>query len=72
MPHLCDLFVIFSPVFIVINHITSFKQGPCFFISYYLLVSLNDYVNEESKQFQIAKIQLQGDAYKSVGFKKGV
>ena len=35
----CDLFFIFSPIFIVINHITSFKQTYLFFLYIFLNIS---------------------------------
>ena len=57
MSYLCDLFFIFSLIFIVINHIKSFKQTNLFFIHFleYLLLSLVDYVDEESENFSNSK-----------------
>ena len=53
--YLCDLLFIFSFIFIVINHITSFKQTYLFFVHFleHLLLFLDD--NVEAKNFQIAK-----------------
>ena len=50
MSVLCDLFFIFSIAFIVINHITSFKQTLLFFIHFleYLVLFLDDNEDEES------------------------
>ena len=47
----CDLFFISSLIFILINHITSFKQTYLFFVHFleYLLSFLNDYVDEKSE-----------------------
>ena len=51
MSYLCDLFFIFSLRFIVINHITSFKQTYLFFVYFleYFLLLLDDNVDEESE-----------------------
>ena len=51
MPCLCDLFSISSLIFITINHITSFKQTRLIFLHFqeYLLLFLNDNVDEESE-----------------------
>ena len=51
MSYLCDLFLISSPIFITINHLTSLKQTDLFFVHFleYLLVFLDDNVEEESK-----------------------
>ena len=56
----CDLLFIFSFIFIVINHITSFKQTYLFFVHFLerLLLFLDD--NVEANNFQIAKDQPQG------------
>ena len=64
MSYLCDLLFIFNPIFIVINQITLFIQMHLFFahILEYLLLFLDDNVDEESESFQIAKFQLQGVA----------
>ena len=50
MLYLCDLFFIFSLIFIVINHITSFKQT-YFFVHFleHLLLFLDGNVDEESE-----------------------
>ena len=51
MLYLCDLFFIFSLIFSVINHITSFKQTYLFFVHFleYLLLFLDNNVSEESE-----------------------
>ena len=51
MSYICDLFFIFSLIFIVINHITSLKQAKLFFVIFleYLLLPLDDNVDEESE-----------------------
>ena len=51
--YLCDLFFIFSLIFIVINDITSFKQTYLLFVHFleYLLLFLFDTVDEECEQF---------------------
>ena len=51
MSYLCDLFFIFSLVFIVINHTTSFKQACLFFVHCLesLLSLLDDNVDEENE-----------------------
>ena len=53
MSDLSDLFFIFSLIFIVINHIISFKQTYLFFCTFleYLLLFLDENVGVESKQF---------------------
>ena len=53
MSYLYDLFFIFNLIFIVINHKTSFKQMYLFFVHVleYLLLFLDDNVDEESKWF---------------------
>ena len=50
MPYLCDIFCIFSLIF-VINHVTLFKQMRLFFEHFleYLLLFLDDNTNEESE-----------------------
>ena len=60
---LCNLFFIFSLIFIVINHIASFKQMYLFFVQFleYLLLFEDENVDEESQYFfEIAKVQPQG------------
>ena len=51
MSYICDLFFLFSLVFIVINHITSLKQMYLTFLQFFknLLLSLDDNIDEESK-----------------------
>ena len=51
MSYLCDLFLIFSLIFIVINHITLFKEIYLFFVHFleYFLLFLDDNLNEESE-----------------------
>ena len=50
MPYLCDIFFIFSLIFIVIIYISSLKQTQLFFVLFleYLLSFLDDSVNEFS------------------------
>ena len=69
MSYLCDPFSIFCLIFIVINHITSFKQAYLIFLHFleYLLLFLDDNMDKESKYFQIAKV-----AYKSAAYKTSV
>ena len=60
---LCNLFFIFSLIFIVINHIASSKQMYLFFVQFleYLLLFEDENVDEESQYFfEIAKVQPQG------------
>ena len=63
MSYLCDLFI-FSLIFIVINHITSFRQTHLFFVHFleYILLFLDDNMDEESEKFQIKKVQPQSVA----------
>ena len=51
MSYRCDLFLIFSLIFIAINSITSLKQAHLFFAHFleYLLLFIDDNVDEESK-----------------------
>ena len=83
MSYLCDLFLIFSLIFIVINQITSFKKMNLFFVHYleYPLLFVFDNVDEESECRSLASgcclvffyffYQFQtGVAYKSVAYKK--
>ena len=53
LSHLCDLFFIFSLIFIVINHMTSLRQMHLSFVNFleYLLLFLDDNVYEESEKF---------------------
>ena len=64
MSYICDLFLNFSLIFIVINHINTFKQVFVFLyiLLGYLQVFLDDNMDEESEYFQIAKVQPQGVA----------
>ena len=50
MPYLCDLFFIWSLIFIVANHITSFIQAYLFFVQFleHLLLLKDDNVDEEN------------------------
>ena len=50
MSYLCDLFLIFSVIFITINHIASLKQTRLFFVHFkkYILSFLDDNVDEEN------------------------
>ena len=52
-PYLCDVVFIFSLIFIVINQIISFKQTYLFFVQFlqYLLLDLDDNLNEKNQQF---------------------
>ena len=51
MSYLCDLLFVFSLIFIVINHITSFKQTYLFLVQFleYLVLFLDNNVDEESE-----------------------
>ena len=51
MSYLFDLFLTFSLIFIIINHITSFKQKYLFFVHFLedLLLFLDDNVDGESQ-----------------------
>ena len=53
MSYLCEVFFIFSLIFIDINHITSFKQTYIFCVHFldYRLLLLVDNVNNESEYF---------------------
>ena len=59
MSYLCDLFFIFRLIFIAINH-TNLNRLTCFFVHFLeaLLLFLNDSVDEESQNFQMAKVQI--------------
>ena len=50
---ICDLFFHFSLIFIVINHITTYKQRYFFFLYFleYLQLFLGDNVDEEPEYF---------------------
>ena len=60
--YLCDLFFIISLFFIVINHIASLKQTYLFFVNFleYLLLFLDDKVDENTNNFQMTKVQPEG------------
>ena len=62
--YLYDLFFISSLIFIVINHINSFKQTCLFFVHFleYLLLSWMVTWMKKMNNFQIAKVQPQGAA----------
>ena len=51
--YICDLLLIFTLVFIVINHIMSLKQTHWLFLQVleYLLLFLDDNLNEENESF---------------------
>ena len=53
MSYLYDLLFIFSLIFIVIIHLTSLRQTHLLFVHFleYLLLSLDDNVDEESELF---------------------
>ena len=59
---LYDLFFIFRLIFIVVNHVTSFKQAHLLFCTFleYLLLFLDDNVGVESKQFSNSKSSASG------------
>ena len=50
---ICDLFFHFSLIFIVINHITTYKQRYLFFLYFleYLQLFLGDNVDKEAEYF---------------------
>ena len=54
---LCDLFFIFSLIFIVTNHITLFIETYLFFVHFleYLLLFSDDNVDEKSEKFSNSK-----------------
>ena len=62
MSYLCDLFFNVSLIFIVINHITTFKQRFLFFLHFleHLLLLFDDNVDEESKSFSNSKNSASG------------
>ena len=62
MSYLNDLFFICSLIFIVINYITSFKQTYLFLVHFleYLLLFLDDKVDEQSKTFSNSKSSVSG------------
>ena len=62
MSYLCDLFFIFSLIFIVINHITSIKQTHLFFAQFleYLLLFQDNKVDEENQYFSNSKSSASG------------
>ena len=57
----CDVLFIFSFIFIAIHHIALLKQTYLFFVNFleYFLSLLDEKVDEESKIFQITKVQPQ-------------
>ena len=61
MPYLCDLFFIFRLNFNAVNHITSLKHAILFvhFLEY-LLLFLDNKVDEESEQFSNCKNSVSG------------
>ena len=62
MSYLCILFLFFSLIFIVINHITSLNQMYLIFCTFleYLLLFLNDNVDEDGKWFSNSKNSASG------------
>ena len=59
--YLCDLFFNFSLIFIAINHLTTFKQRYGIFVLLeYLLLFLDDNMDEESEQFSNSKSSASG------------
>ena len=57
--YLCDLFFFFSLIFIAINHVTSLKQKHLLFVYFleYLVLFLDDNVDEETNKFETAKFR---------------
>ena len=51
MSYLCDIFFIFSLIFIVVNHKTSLKQTPLAFVQFlkYLLLFWDDNLDKKSE-----------------------
>ena len=62
MPYLCDLFFIFSFLFIIINHIISLKQRHLFFAHFleYLILVLDHNMDEEREDFSNIKSSASG------------
>ena len=58
LSYLCDLFFIFSVVFIVINHITSLKQTYLFFVHFLEYLPFLDDITwmKKANNFHIAKV----------------
>ena len=61
MSYLCDLFFMFTCIFLIINYIISLKQ---ILVAHFLKYSLflDDSVDKEGKKFPTAKVQPQGVA----------
>ena len=60
MSYICDLFFIFSLIFIAIYHITSLKQTHLFL---YIFKNISFYVwMKKANNFQITKVQPKGAA----------
>ena len=55
MSYRCNLFLIFSIIFIAINHISSFTGHTCFSKFFGTSLLLDDNMGEESEQFSISK-----------------
>ena len=64
MSYLCNPFLTFNLIFILINHIISLKQKHLFFVHFleYLILVLDDNMDKKVLNFQIAKIQPHGIA----------
>ena len=62
MSYLCDLFFIFSFILIFINHITSLKQMPLFFVHFlgYVPLLLDDNLDEECELLSNSKSSASG------------
>ena len=79
MSYLCDLIFIFSLIFIVINHITSFKQPYWFSYNFCMITWIRKTIFKYKFSFSVllrfCLIFYQfpsGVAYKSVAYKKSV
>ena len=68
--YLCDLYFIFSLIFMIINHITSLKWTHLFFVHLleYLLLLLDDNVNKKSQYFSNSKSLASGCCLASAWF----
>ena len=64
MSHLCNLFLIFIFIFIMVNRMISSIQTHFIFFLFleYILLFLDDNVMKNVNNFQIAKVQPQGVA----------
>ena len=69
MSNLSDLFFIFTLVFIMINRMNTDTCSFDYFVEYVHYVWMITWIKNVNN-FQIAKVQPQGVAYKSVAYKK--